>query len=91
MATVSPLAFFHSHVICNGGPCGGIHFFAASEYLIGSPGSSPIISNARCRCDAFAFDRKTVPTGNLLVSILKLYGIDVEKQGDSTGPLPKFA
>jgi hypothetical protein len=38
-----------------------------------------------------AYERKTVPTGNLLVSILQLYGIDAEKQGDSTGPLPKFA
>ena len=37
-----------------------------------------------------AFERKTVPTGNLLVSILRMYGIDAEKQGDSTGPLPNF-
>ena len=33
------------------------------------------------------FERKTVPTGNLLVSILGMYGIDKKQQGDSTGPL----
>ena len=33
------------------------------------------------------FDRKTVTTGNLLVSILDLYGIRQESQGDSTGYL----
>jgi len=37
-----------------------------------------------------AYERKTVPTGNLLLSILRLYGIDAEKQGDSTGLLPKL-
>ena len=37
-----------------------------------------------------AYERKTVPTGNLLVSVLKLYGIDKEKQGDSTGSLAKL-
>jgi hypothetical protein len=36
------------------------------------------------------YDRKTVPTGNLLVSLLQLYGINKDKQGDSTGPLPKL-
>jgi hypothetical protein len=36
------------------------------------------------------YERKTVPTGNLLLSILHLYGIDAETQGDSTGPLPKL-
>ena len=38
-----------------------------------------------------AYERKTVPTGNLLVSVLGMYGINVEKQGDSTGPLAKLA
>ena len=33
------------------------------------------------------FERKTVPTGNLLVSVLGMYGIDKKQQGDSTGPL----
>ena len=37
-----------------------------------------------------AYERKTVPTGNLLVSVLKLYGIEKDKQGDSTGPLAKL-
>jgi len=36
------------------------------------------------------FDRKTVTTGNLLVSILDLYGIRQESQGDSTGHLAKL-
>ncbi len=38
-----------------------------------------------------AFERKTVPTGNLLLSIMDLYGINLEQQGDSTGRLPRFA
>ena len=33
------------------------------------------------------FERKTVTTGNLLVSLLGMYGIDRKQQGDSTGPL----
>src|SRR5262245_1107815 len=37
-----------------------------------------------------AYERKTVPTGNLLVSVLKLYGIDKDKQGDSIGALAKL-
>jgi hypothetical protein len=37
-----------------------------------------------------AYPRKTVPTGNLLLSVLHLYGIEKDKQGDSTGPLPKL-
>jgi hypothetical protein len=37
-----------------------------------------------------AYDRKTVPTGNLLVSVLKMYGIEKAKQGDSTGELPRL-
>ena len=37
-----------------------------------------------------AYERKTVPTGNLLVSVLKLYGIEKDRQGDSTGPLAKL-
>jgi hypothetical protein len=38
-----------------------------------------------------AYERKTVPTGNLLLSILHLYGIEADKQGDSTGPLTRLA
>jgi Protein of unknown function (DUF1552) len=37
-----------------------------------------------------AYERKTVPTGNLLLSILDMYGIRQESQGDSTGRLPKL-
>lgn len=36
------------------------------------------------------FDRKTVATGNLLLSILDLYGIHQESQGDSTGRLTQL-
>jgi hypothetical protein len=36
------------------------------------------------------FDRKTVTTGNLLLSILDMYGINQDKQGDSTGRLAKL-
>jgi len=36
------------------------------------------------------YDRKTTPTGNLLLSVLDLYGIRNEKQGDSTGRLPRL-
>jgi hypothetical protein len=36
---------------------------------------------------ALEFERKTVTTGNLLVSVLGMYGIDGKQQGDSTGPL----
>jgi hypothetical protein len=34
------------------------------------------------------FERKTITSGNLLVSVLGMYGIDKKQQGDSTGPLP---
>jgi hypothetical protein len=37
-----------------------------------------------------AYERKTVPTGNLLLTILDLYGVHQEKQGDSTGRLAKL-
>jgi hypothetical protein len=36
------------------------------------------------------YDRKTITTGNLLLSVLDLYGIKNEKQGDSTGRLPRL-
>ncbi len=36
------------------------------------------------------YERKTVPTGNVLLSVLDLYGIRKEQQGDSTGRLPKL-
>jgi hypothetical protein len=34
-----------------------------------------------------AFPTKTVTTGNLLLSIIDLYGIHQQSLGDSTGPL----
>jgi hypothetical protein len=37
------------------------------------------------------YDTKSVTTGNLLLSVLDMYGIELEKQGDSTGRLPKLA
>ncbi len=37
-----------------------------------------------------AYERKSVPTGNLLLSVLDLYGIEKDKQGDSTGRLAKL-
>ena len=36
------------------------------------------------------YERKTVPTGNLLLSVMDLYGINKEQQGDSTGRLAKL-
>jgi hypothetical protein len=36
------------------------------------------------------FERKTVTSGSLLLSVLDLYGIKQEKQGDSNGPLAKL-
>jgi hypothetical protein len=37
-----------------------------------------------------AYPSKTVPTGNLLLSILDMYGIHQESIGDSTGRLEKL-
>ncbi len=37
-----------------------------------------------------SYDRKTVPTGNLLLSVLDMYGIRQDEQGDSTGRLEKL-
>src|SRR5687767_11374216 len=36
------------------------------------------------------YDRKTMPTGNLLLSVLEMFDIQQEKQGDSTGKLPRL-
>jgi hypothetical protein len=36
------------------------------------------------------YERKTITTGNLLLSILDMYGIQQDKQGDSTGRLAKL-
>ena len=37
-----------------------------------------------------AFERKTVPTGNLLLNVMDMYGIHKDQQGDSTGRLEKL-
>jgi Protein of unknown function (DUF1552) len=37
-----------------------------------------------------AYERKTVTTGNLLLSVLDLYGVHKDVQGDSTGRLAKL-
>ena len=37
-----------------------------------------------------AYERKTVTTGNLLLSMLDMFGIEKESQGDSTGRLGKL-
>jgi hypothetical protein len=37
------------------------------------------------------YDRKTVTTGNLLVSVMDMFDIKRDKQGDSSGHLPKLA
>jgi hypothetical protein len=36
------------------------------------------------------YERKTVTTGNLLLSVLDMFGINRDKQGDSTGRLPRL-
>ena len=37
-----------------------------------------------------AYERKTVTTGNLLLSIMDMYGVHQDKHGDSTGRLEKL-
>jgi hypothetical protein len=37
-----------------------------------------------------AYERKTTPTGNLLLSVLQMYGVEKKQQGDSTGHLAKL-
>jgi hypothetical protein len=37
-----------------------------------------------------AYERKTVTTGNLLLSVMDLYGVHKDSQGDSTGRLEKL-
>jgi hypothetical protein len=37
-----------------------------------------------------AYERKKVPTGNLLLSVLDMYGIKQDRQGDSTGRLVRL-
>ena len=52
-----------------------------------------LVGGANGRLDGgrhLAYERKTVTTGNLLLSILDMYGIHQESQGDSTGRLVKL-
>ena len=37
-----------------------------------------------------AYARKTTPTGNLLLSVMDLFGMNRDKQGDSTGRLAEL-
>jgi hypothetical protein len=37
-----------------------------------------------------AYDRKTVTSGNLLISLLDMYGIEQDQQGDGTGRLAEL-
>jgi Protein of unknown function (DUF1552) len=54
------------------------------HFLIGS-------LNGKLKTDRHLhYDRKTVTTGNLLLSILDMYGINQDKQGDSTDRLAKL-
>ena len=48
-------------------------------------------ANGRLKGGRFlTYPTKTVRTGNLLLSILHMYDVPSERQGDSTGPLPKL-
>jgi hypothetical protein len=37
-----------------------------------------------------AYERKSVTTGNLLLSVMDMFGLHLDQQGDSTGRLPKL-
>ena len=39
---------------------------------------------------ALTYERRSITTGNLLLSVMDMYGINKEKQGDSTGRLPRL-
>jgi hypothetical protein len=49
-------------------------------------GANGALKGNRC----LEYERKTVTSGNLLLSVLDMYGIHKEVQGDSTGPLEKL-
>jgi hypothetical protein len=49
-------------------------------------GANGALKGNRC----LEYERKTVTTGNLLLSVLDMYGIHKDIQGDSTGPLEKL-
>jgi hypothetical protein len=57
------------------------HHYDVAHLLVGG-------KNLGLRGNRFlTYDRKTVTTGNLLLSVMDLYGINRDKQGDSTGRL----
>jgi hypothetical protein len=57
------------------------HHFDVPHILVGGAGGK-LQGNRHLH-----YERKTVTTGNLLLSILDMYGINQERQGDSTGRL----
>jgi hypothetical protein len=57
------------------------HHFDVPHILVGGAGGR-LTGNRHLH-----YDRKTVTTGNLLLSILDMYGIEQSRQGDSTGRL----
>jgi hypothetical protein len=61
------------------------HHYDVGHTLVGG-------ANGKLKGGRFlTYPTKTVTTGNLLLSILQMYGIDnVERQGDSSGTLAKL-
>ena len=57
------------------------HHFDVPHILVGGAGGK-LQGNRHLN-----YERKTVTTGNLLLNVLDMYGINQEKQGDSTGRL----
>jgi hypothetical protein len=57
------------------------HHYDVPHILVG--GANGQHQGGKC----LAFERKTVTTGNLLLSVMDKFGIEKEVQGDSTGRL----
>ena len=48
-------------------------------------------ANGKLKGNRFlTYPTKTVTTGNMLLSVLDMFGVQRDKQGDSSGPLPKL-
>jgi hypothetical protein len=60
------------------------HHFDVPHILVGGAGGK-LKGNRH-----LAYERKSVTTGNLLLSLLDMYGIEKDLQGDSTGRLAKL-
>ena len=56
--------------------------------LVLSPALLEACLSAAAKISQLAFKTKTVPTSNMLLSILDMYGIEMDSFGDSTGRLP---